>query len=468
MQQDGKGPTIESTIKRVYDEYHLGDFEYGAAGSDNLNPQREMVKDQLQLMEAAIQELTDEIVRKKIRTPAEKVDPIRGSAGGDAAIGPTPQRRTKAKAAGAPDGDLSIFPLPSQLEKLVGTYPGNVNELAMPPVIECNEILRKYGLNKGLIEEGIDEDDGELTFFINTGGGKLGQGGEDEDDDDGNGDGDLLFSPDLEISMEFQECARIELLWLKIILIIIKIIQILRLIVTLVIQIIMLLIQIICLAAGAWINPPNVAQIAQILISLIMMIISMIISLLLKLLFSLINFDCLGDQTLDLIRQIREAIAGFSTTIGFIDPSAINFFGDLLGGGLKDLKDVLKEIMSAKKEAWEKSRAEIKKTFSKENLKRIQEDMLNQAATMVTTSFKAEADVKLGQVKEIYTQAKGAADDALGVSNKAKDKWKEMNAAVKTAQETIKAGMSGLSTGTSNSILNSILSDVSIRDLEVD
>ena len=456
MQQDGKGPTIESTIKRVYDEYHLGDFEYGAAGSDNLNPQREMVKDQLQLMEAAIQELTDEIVRKKIRTPSEKVDPIRGSAGGDAAIGPTPRRRTKARAAGAPDGDLSIFPLPSQLEKLVGTYPGNVNELAMPPVIECNEILRKYGLNKGLIEEGIGADDGEPIFIISTGGSGLGRGGGGEgDDDNGDDDSDLLFGPDLEISMEFQECAKIELLWLKIILIIIKIIQILRLIVTLVIQVIMLLIQII-------------AQIAQILISLIMMIISMIVSLLLKLLFSLINFDCLGDQTLDLIRQIREAIAGFSTTIGFIDPSAINFFGDLLGGGLKDLKDVLKEIMSAKKEAWEASRAEIKKTFSKENLKRIQEDMLNQATTMVTTSFKTEADVKLGQVKEIYTQAKGAADDALGVSNKAKDKWKEMNAAVKTAQETIKAGMSGLSTGTSNSILNSILSDVSIRDLEVD
>jgi uncharacterized protein (UPF0248 family) len=195
-----------------------------------------------------------------------------------------------------------------------------------------------------------------------------------------------------------------------------------------------------------------------------MVIISIIISLLLRLLFSLINFDCLGDQTLDLIRQIREAISGFSNTIGLIDPSVISLFGDLLTGGVKDLKDVIKEIMNSKKEAYEKSREEIKKTFSKENLKRIQKEIIDQAAAQAATSFSAEADVKLGQVKEIYTQAKGASDDAIAASQKVQNKWSDLQKAVKTARETIK----GASKGTNNGILNSILSDWSIRDLEVD
>ena len=55
------------TIKRMYDQYNLQDFNFGEAGSDNLNPQREMVKDKITIIEAAVQEITDDIVRKKIR-----------------------------------------------------------------------------------------------------------------------------------------------------------------------------------------------------------------------------------------------------------------------------------------------------------------------------------------------------------------------------------------------------------------
>src|SRR5574344_327753 len=63
---------MNSTIKRLYDQYKPQDFKYGAAGSDNLNPQREMLMDQIDAIEKKIQDVTDEIVRKKIKTQIQQ------------------------------------------------------------------------------------------------------------------------------------------------------------------------------------------------------------------------------------------------------------------------------------------------------------------------------------------------------------------------------------------------------------
>lgn len=447
---------MDSTIKRVYDQYHLSDFEYGKIGSDNLNPQREMIKDQVALIEAAVQELTDEIVRKKIRVPEELEESIKAVVSGESPTASSPEKRARAKRAGS--DSLVIFgdDIPEDLELWIGTFPGSVNELSLPPIIACEEILRKYNFDTGEIIELSNPDDGEMTYEITT---SSNNEDDDENEDENNGDD----NNEKDYSEQLAECAEIEMEWLKIILAILKIIKILNTILQNVIATAMLVIKIVCLAAGAWLNPPNIAQIVKIVISLVMGLICMIIAKLIQLLFSLLNLDCLADQVMDVLDQIQEAMNAFSSTLGMLDPKAITFFGDLLKNGMNDLKDVIQQLMQEKAEAWEQAKQEISKTFSKENLKKIQDQMLKTAAQAALDEANAQSG---GKVSAIFNQASSVINEAQNISKDVVDKFNAMQEAAITAQRELTRGKN--EPRTTDSSINKIMSDPSIKGLSVE
>lgn len=447
---------MDSTIKRVYDQYHLKDFEYGKAGSDNLNPQREMIKDQVALIEAAVQELTDEIVKKKIKIPKQIEEEIKAVASGESPTAASPERKYRAKRAGS--DTLAIFgDIPKELELWVGTFPGSVNELALPPIVACEEILRKYNFDTGEITEEENEEDGEQTYVITTSKEK------NEDDEEDDEDEDVVAKALAEYNDQMSECAEIEMEWLKIIQTVLRIISIMRMILEKVISIVMLTMKIVCLAAGAWINPPNIGQIVQIIISLVMGIVCMIIAKLIQLLFSLLNLDCLADQIMSILDQIQDAMNAFSSTIGIIDPKSVTFMGDLLKNGMSDLKSILEELMKQKAEAWEQAKEEIGKTFSKENLAKIRDQML-------ATAEKAAIDEAMAQggnkISAVFDQAKAVIDQAQNIAQETKDQFNAIQeATIKANTElTRAAGMAR----TTNSSVNKILSDKSIRGFSVE
>lgn len=453
---------MDSTIKRVYDQYHLNDFQYGKVGSDNLNPQREMIKDQVQLIEAAVQELTDEIVRKKIRQPKPEEEKIKASVNGESPTGASPERKLRAKRAGS--DTLAIFDMPEDLELLIGTFPGSVNELALPPVIACEEILRKYDFDTGTIIETSSPQDGEQVYDIST------SSSEDEDGGDGNGedesssdDEDEEASSLEDYADQLSDCAEIEMEWLKIILVILKIIKIMNMILQMVISTVMLVIKIVCLAAGAWLNPPNIGQIVQIMVSTIMGLVVMIVAKLIQLLFSLLNLDCMADQVMDVLDQIQEAMNAFSSTLGVLDPKTVTFMGDLLKNGMDDLKDVLKKLMEEKAEAWEQAKAEIKNTFSSENLVKLRDQMMDTAVQAALDEAYAQTG---GKVSAIYNQASSLVDQAVSVSKETKDKFEAMKDAFVKAQNELTREKN--KARTTDSSINKILSDTSIRGFSVE
>ena len=445
---------MDSTIKRVYDQYHLKDFEYGKVGSDNLNPQREMIKDQVALIEAAVQELTDEIVRKKIRVPKEVEDPIKAVVSGESPTSSSPERRARAKRAGS--DTLAIFgDIPEDLELWIGTFPGSVNELSLPPIIACEEILRKYDFDTGEITEVASPNDGEMTYEIST------SSSDEDDEDDNNNDDDSNEDSEDNYSEQLAECAEIEMEWLKIILAILKIIKILNMILEKVIATVVLVIKIVCLAAGAWINPPNIAQIVKIIVSMVMGLICMIIAKLIQLLFSLLNLDCLADQVMDVLDQIQEAMNAFSSTLGMLDPNTITFLGDLMKNGMNDLHSIVEELMQSKHEAWEQAKQEIAQTFSKENLKKIQDQMLKEAANAALNEANAQSG---GKVTAIFNQASSVINEAQNISKETVDKFNAMQEAFTVTQNEL---LRGEKARTTDSSINKILSDPSIKGLSV-
>lgn len=406
---------VDSTIKRVYDQYHLDDFEYGKIGSDNLNPQREIIRDKVKLIEAAVQELTDELVRKKIRPPKKEDPLIRAPLGRESVL----------------DTSKSILDVPKPLEALVGTLPGNLDDLDAPPIIDCENVFKKYDFGQEEIVEEPD-DDGEPTFFIETG--------------NTESDGQIIDDEDEEIkdkeSEEAKECQMLELEWLKMVNKLLEIVQMLNSIVDKVISTIMMIVKTVCLAAGAWLNPPNIAQLIQMLVSIILSLISEIIGKLISAIFSSLDLECIAEQSFDLLNQTNDAMNTFKQTLGAVDPNALNLIGDTLESSYEELKDTFTNLLKNKKEAWAQAQKEIKETFSKENLSKLKDQLLDDALKTAKDTALSELQSNLknstnGYSDAIVAEAITIKNNAVSIAEDAKNKWDEMQKAFNTAKDKL-------------------------------
>ena len=120
------------TIKRVYDQYDQKDFSYGTEDSFNLNPKREINLDKLDKLAAKIQEVTDNIIQKRIQPPPPPEEKIKVSLGESMPDGiPLPKQRLLARTGNI--GNALIFPsittgmeynsIEKLLEQVIGMFP---------------------------------------------------------------------------------------------------------------------------------------------------------------------------------------------------------------------------------------------------------------------------------------------------------------------------------------------------------
>lgn len=451
---------IQQTIKRAYDQYKPQDFSIGL---DNLNPKREMILDKMAEIENKAQELTNEIIRKKIRTKKEPAaTSVNAATGDESPTGENPVRKEKlTKVGGSLFGDI-----PKEIEVLIGAFPGSINELSKPPIVDCDPILQKYDFSTSYeVYQAEDySDGGGTTYKIST--------ESEADNEDTNDDDDSPVEDDDE---DENDCAEIELTWLKLILMILKIIRILLIILDQVVTVVITIIQIVCLAVGAWLNPPNIAQIVQIILGIVIALVVKIIAYLIQALWSMLNLDCLADQTMEVLEQIQECMNAFKSTLGLLDPKSITFFGDLLANGLTDMKDIIQQLLEAKAEAWNEAKEEIKKTFEPDNLKKMADQIKdeainaalnevgNQSGGVITMSRDADGNVKVGG------KAKAAVDsilgDAVDIQKEAKKKFDQT---IEAAADAYKMIIKGEKTTSSNTAVKSALKDVSIQGLKLE
>lgn len=444
---------MDQTIKRLYDEYKPQDFVYGQAGSDNLNPKREMVMNQVELIERKVQEITNDIVLKKIRAPKPEAEKVKVSTNGESPSGQNFARKTNAVRTGSPTLNiLEPLDVSKQLEEIIGSFPGSANDLALPPIIACQEILKKYDFNeKSYSVFEVVANDGEQTIVIKT----EGDGIDSDDNSDGSTDIDALDD-------ETNDCAEIELEFLKIILIICKIIKVLMTIIDIVISTIVMVIQIVCLAVGAWLNPPNIAQIIQIIIGMVMSLVLKIISKLIQMIWNMLNLDCLADQVMETIAQIQECLNAFQSTLAMLDPSAVTFLGDLINGGMQDIRDIIEELMKAKAEAWEDAQKELRDTFSAEGLEKIKDQCLKEAEDAALASLN---EVSGGRAQALYNQSAAVVDQATSIAKEAKDKYDQMVKAFTDAHDLLRKTPSA-SSGSSD--VDAITKDPTVKGLKME
>lgn len=386
---------INSTIKRVYDQYNPQDFSYGSIGSDNLNPQRDMVLDKIDKVEKKIQEITNAIVIKKLKPKDPEPEIDVSSVLPESSSGNNFQKQVKIVKTGTV-GD-NIFDLPDiltkQIEEVIGIIPTDIGALDKPLSLQCTEVLKQYTFTeKNYV---VFEEDDILPTYIHNDEDEQKKEKEDEDNNDKSDKDQEDDDKNL-----YEDCAEIELEFLKILLVILRILKVIRIILDFIITLITTIIQIICLAVGAWLNPPNIAQIIQIIIEIIIALIILILSKLLQLIWNMLNFDCLADQTLDTIDQIRSALSAFRNILGFLNPSAVQIIGDKFKLAFDPL-DQLKNVLKNKNDAWRKMISDLGQQFSDEGLEQLKDELDQKAEE---AAIKVIKESEANKVDDIYTK----------------------------------------------------------------
>ena len=208
----------------------------------------------------------------------------------------------------------------------------SMENVSSPFTVDCD------GVATEITGEEAQEDENDKNKSGNKSGENEGDesGGEGGDDDDDDNDDDSLEEAESKqeekddedeanANEAIMQCALKELAFLKIILMILKIVKILRMICAYVISTIYIVMDIVQLAAGAWLNPTNIAKIANKIIQRVLAAVVMIIFKLIQRLWNLLNLNCISDLTQDLIDQIRSALSMLEEMKSLCDPNSISF-----------------------------------------------------------------------------------------------------------------------------------------------
>ena len=167
-----------------------------------------------------------------------------------------------------------------------------IDNISSPFTVDCDGVATEI-TDKENQEDEDDQNESNDNSGDNEGGEGGGDGGEGGgegggDDDDDNDDDDSLEEAEsaqdekddedeANANEAIMQCALKELAFLKIILMILKIVKILRMICAYVISTIYIVMDIVQLAAGAWLNPTNIAKIANKIIQRVLAAVVMII-----------------------------------------------------------------------------------------------------------------------------------------------------------------------------------------------
>jgi hypothetical protein len=391
----------KNTIKKVYDVYKPSDYELGEESSTNLNPKREIDFSKIEIIRKRLQEVTDDIIRRKIIKEVEPEAPISISL----SPGALPDRNSLLRqAAQINSGSIGLgvlFPIidgPNNgiqdlLEPIIGSFPAELllEEFDHPLSLDCKEILRQYDFAE--VEDvgnKDNEDDNELNEESEDNSEEESEENSDTSDEGGNEEeGDTDSDEDQD---EFEACAMIEMNWLKIILILLRIIKIIQILLDLILAIIVPLLEIVLLALMCWLIPPAAEQLRQRITEMVMAIIIMIITRLLQMIFNLLNLDCLCDQTMDIIAQIRQALSAFSSIMSVFNVESVNMMAKNTFSQLQDPMDQIEKMLKDKKEAWDKMKQEW--NWDNLNFKDLAEKTKEQIRTGVTNAISTDPNVQ--------------------------------------------------------------------------
>jgi hypothetical protein len=458
--------TTNLILKKTYDQYIPGeDFHYGQPGSDNLNPVREVKFDQMDIIVKRLQEITDDIIRKQIALP-EPEPPLEMPNGEMPAKGIPPFKQALIANSGG-TGAL-IFPiikdagpLDKVLENIIGTFPPVnelLDELDEPPEIDCDIILANLFATRpdikeivdpdGLIaalkdkadnEDDSDDDDDSDNDDDDDDGGGSDDNDDDDDDNDNDSDTDNGDTPEPPAEPDepypgMEECPKLELSWLKIILVLVKIINIIKKIILFVMAILMPIIEIVRLAVGAWLNPPNIVKIAQIILQMVVAIVLMILAMLLQLIWNLLNFDCVMDNVNKLINEIKAALSAFSSIMNMFNPTSISM---MLNKNLNELLDPLVDLKEDLAKGGENWKNFAKQFTSGEPWQEMWEETKKQ--TILAAQEGVMGNPNIQQVAATAEKVKGAIEDA----KKAKESVIDTINQWKNAKALFKKGLSG-------------------------
>lgn len=172
------------------------------------------------------------------------------------------------------------------------------------------------------------------------------------------------LEPEPEETEQFA-CILLELSFLKIILVILKIMKLITKIITTAVYIYTTVSKLVGLAAQIWINPAIIGTILAESLQTIISIIIGIVGMCLSALWNLISnyLDCVTSNTISLINQISNTLAGVSGIVGEVLTSSVSLISD----AGQSTADTHKKIQEAKKRAEEMEKGqgweEFKKAF---------------------------------------------------------------------------------------------------------
>lgn len=357
-------------LNKVYDVYENRD--YFGIGCDNLNPVREVKSSQAEMIDEA-QVLNAvktrlERVKKTVSKLRLNIDDsidteetiISMDTRGDRLpinIGISPKEAMIRTKMGTPVDATTIFgdipddsvdsgeidALEKEIQKQIiniVAFAGvsgseSMKNVSSPFTVDCD----------GVATEITGEEDQEDENSQNKQNNSSSEGGGSGDDSGSSGGGDDSGSDNDDDSLEeaeskqeekddeneinaneaIMQCALKELAFLKIILMILKIVKTLRMICAYVINTAYIVMDVVQLAAGAWLNPTNVAKIANKIIQRVLAAVVMIIFKLVQRLWNLLNLNCISNLTQDLLDQIRSALSMLEEMKSLCDPNSISF-----------------------------------------------------------------------------------------------------------------------------------------------
>ena len=147
--------------------------------------------------------------------------------------------------------------------------------------------------------------------------------------EDPNGD-KVVASPPNIAGEKPDNCAQIELEWLKIILVILNVAKTLIKILVIVYNVAMSAAEIAKDAELCWINPPSCAHLIAYVMQKASAIIFQLVGMLLMYLWKMLNLDCVSTNTTRLLNQINAILAGISDQVATVTPLACQFADNTL------------------------------------------------------------------------------------------------------------------------------------------
>lgn len=413
----------KSFVDKVYDAYIKSDYSYG---DNNLNPKREIRKDNKVNTEDELNKILSEIeskvsdIKSKYKTSLFRENEIAFNVNGDGKnqVGTPRSLKNAIRRAGGNGDNLILVPgfeekypnnLPLDIEmtiaKIIGSLgPDPTN--GEPPSYDPNKI----GINDpsfftircdGTIDFLTQKDNSPKTE-VGESGDRIGNG-ENVDGSTGNGgnngagggaggggaaggvggsnstrnsstsdmqdkavrDARSRMIANLQNDRAtVRDCALYDLEILKVITAILKVIKTVRGILDPALSITVESIKLVVLAAQCWNNPTSIGEVISRIMEKIVAILVMIVAMLLQMLWNMLGLDCLTSWSVSKIQEIKSLLAGINSIFIEVDKTALS-----LSGGVQQVKDAWDEASSAIQDAMSYSLSDrLKDTIDMETL----------------------------------------------------------------------------------------------------